>query len=449
MTKKEKTLEELTNEKDQIRAQLDALKASAESVKSADEKKEVEEINKRLNALKKEISDKLKSSDISDEDREKLQQLDNELTPFTNELSSLKTAILSKTEKPETPTETTTSTPAKEEKWAFWKAWDWTKDQWNSVRDWEKRKEEPRKNGLRTAWFVATWVWALSLAYKWIKKLFWKDKKKGKEKSKEKKSFWQKPFWKFLKWSAITAWIVGGVYALWKSCWWWNSNPELETPSTGGTQTPTETPDDNQWGGQQGGVETPQETPSGNEWKEKPNELAPVEPAIMSDSLLKYFDNNVSLIKIKWQEREKIKNDLSSYFSAHPILKVDKNSNMTFKIDDKPAFEQMLRNMIENLKQCVWALKRAGINKIVGKKLDNVWATVEKMSKKEFEKISLKYLGWIVKEVAIAKNANLTIGSFFDSVAWSYTNGHSGEIRAELNSKWVAQKDIKTTEYPF
>ena len=116
MTKKEKTLEELTNEKDQIRIQLDALKASAESAKSVDEKKEAEEINKRINALKKEISDKLNSSDISDEDREKLQQLDNELTPFTNELSSLKTTILSKTEKPETPEETTTSSPEKEEK---------------------------------------------------------------------------------------------------------------------------------------------------------------------------------------------------------------------------------------------------------------------------------------------------------------------------------------------
>lgn len=452
MTKKERTLEELTNEKDQIREQLNALKALAESEKSDDEEKELENINKRINDLKKEISEKLKSSDITDEDREKLQQLDNELTPFSNELSSLKTSILSKawTTAPATTTETSTSD--KEEKWMFWKAWDWTKDQWDSVRDGEKWKDEPWKNALRTAWFVVTWVWAISLLYKGIKKLFWKDKKKEVKESeqKTKKSFWQRPFGKFLKWSAITAWIVWGVYAIWKSCWWWRTNPELEKPSNNNWKpVPQGKPSDNQWGWWKP-AETPSNKPKNqDEWKEWNDEVASVEPAIMADSLLKYFDDNVSAIKIKWEERENIKNDLLTYFSAHPILKIDKNSNMTFNIDDKWAFEQMLRNMVERLKKCVGWLKRAVINKAIGSKLDNVSSTVADMNKKNYEKIILKYLGWMVKEVAIAKNANLTIGNLFDSVVWTYPNGNSEEIRNDMASKWAIERDIKTLEYPI
>ena len=78
------------------------------------------------------------------------------------------------TEKTQTSTQTETENPAAvwEEKWFFWKTWDWTKEQWNDVRSWDKRKEEPWTNLLRTTWFIATWVWAAALAYKWIKKLW-------------------------------------------------------------------------------------------------------------------------------------------------------------------------------------------------------------------------------------------------------------------------------------
>ncbi len=55
------------------------------------------------------------------------------------------------------------------------KKWIW--ETWDDVRNQEKRKTEPWKNTLRTVGFAATWIWALVLAYKWIK--WWVNKLKG------------------------------------------------------------------------------------------------------------------------------------------------------------------------------------------------------------------------------------------------------------------------------
>jgi hypothetical protein len=76
-----------------------------------------------------------------------------------SEIMNLYTSILSHTENEEEDVEA--------EKWFFWKAWDWIWEQWSDVWSGDKRKQQPWKNLLRTAWFVATWVWAVALAYKW------------------------------------------------------------------------------------------------------------------------------------------------------------------------------------------------------------------------------------------------------------------------------------------
>lgn len=117
-----------------------------------------------------------------------------------------------------------------EDKSIFWKAWDRTKEQRNDVRDKEKRKDESLKNALRTTWFVATWVWAVALIWKWIKKVwdwaFWDDEdeeneneeteKKSKKKKEKKESSWWK---KFLVGAWITAWTVVGWVEIYKH---WN-----------------------------------------------------------------------------------------------------------------------------------------------------------------------------------------------------------------------------------
>lgn len=223
MTKKVRTLEELTNEKEQIREQLDALKTSTQKEKTEEEKKEIENINKKINGLKKEISEKLQSSDTSAEDRKKLEKLDAELTPFTTELSSLKWVVLSSTTEQTTTTQEITSEET-EEKWIFGKTWDWTKEQWWDVWDSEKWKEEPGLNTLRTAWFVATGVGAVSLIYKGLKKLFWNDKKERKEDKKEKEEKKMSRWKKWLLWvgGIFWAWLAGfGIYKNWNSISSW------------------------------------------------------------------------------------------------------------------------------------------------------------------------------------------------------------------------------------
>ena len=128
--------------------------------------------------------------------------------------------------------------PETESKNVFSKTKDWIWAQWSDVWDEEKWKTEKWANLLRTAWFVATWVGAVALTYKWIKKLFWwwkdeeedeeeddedeKTEKKSKKK-KKKKSFWKTWFWKILKWTGIGAAGVFGVNKLWKRLGrWWN-----------------------------------------------------------------------------------------------------------------------------------------------------------------------------------------------------------------------------------
>lgn len=220
----ERTVEDLTKEKEQIRAQLETLKTSSQTEKTEDEKKEIEDIKKRIENLKKEITKKLKSEEISEEDREKLEKLNNELTPFTNELSSLKWTVLTnhKTPEQENPTEWKENWESKE-KWVFGKTRDWTKEQWWDVRDKEKRWEEPWLNTLRTLWFVATGVGAVSLIYKWLKKLFWKDKKEEKkpDEKKEGKSEKKMPRWKkWLLWAGWILWASAAWLAIFKN---WNS----------------------------------------------------------------------------------------------------------------------------------------------------------------------------------------------------------------------------------
>lgn len=117
-----------------------------------------------------------------------------------------------------------------EKKWFFWRTWDWIWEQWRDVRDYRKWQEEREKNWLRVGWFAVTWVWAIALAYKWIKSLFWKDKKKEEKsdskESSDKKSndgFWEKPIWKTIIWIWTGLWILtwGYYIAHWAITWNW------------------------------------------------------------------------------------------------------------------------------------------------------------------------------------------------------------------------------------
>ena len=135
------------------------------------------------------------------------------------------------------PTQTPTQTSSDDNfftkawKWIWTKlsdAWSWIWKQWNNIRDKNKWKDEAWKNVLRTVWFAATWVWAVSLAYKWIKKLFWWWKNEEEEddeeetkpkKKKKKKPFWDRRYWKALKYSIIWTPIYYVTHGLMTNKW--------------------------------------------------------------------------------------------------------------------------------------------------------------------------------------------------------------------------------------
>jgi hypothetical protein len=132
---------------------------------------------------------------------------------------SLYASILNSTES--TPAEATNS-ETQEKKWFFTKTKEWVWEQWDDVWSKEKWKTEWWKNLLRTAWFVATWVGAVALTVKWVKKLwnwaFWDNeeetseeaesdsKKVKKNKEKDSESFWDWSIWKFIKWAWAVLW---------------------------------------------------------------------------------------------------------------------------------------------------------------------------------------------------------------------------------------------------
>ncbi len=237
----DKTEKQLKPEVEWIQSALDELKNA--TLSNAEKEKKANEIRERINNEKNAIENRiLELKDKTDEEsiaeKEKAEVLLKTLTDTVEvQLSVLTQQSASEASQEaaalQAEVSTTTSTAevkndgkSEEKKWFLWKSWEWIGDQWHDIRDSEKWKEEWWKNLLRTAWFVATWVGAAALIYKWFKKLFWKDKKKDegddKESSdkKEKKDFRDRPIWKVVKWTWI--WTLAYYVAHGMMTWDWN-----------------------------------------------------------------------------------------------------------------------------------------------------------------------------------------------------------------------------------
>ena len=193
-----------------IRDELNRLQWNV-TLSESEKRSEADRIGARIDEQKVEIQKRIdelssKTDNESIAEKEKAQSLLQDLTS----LADLKLSIIN------SPSTTTTLT--KEwEKWFFWKAWDWIWTQWWDVWDKEKWQTEWWVNLLRTAWFVATWVWAVALIAKWVKKLFWKDKKKEDSKDKKEidKEEWDKKESSWRKKFLIRAWV-----GTWVVVWW-------------------------------------------------------------------------------------------------------------------------------------------------------------------------------------------------------------------------------------
>lgn len=228
-------LKEKANEKiEETRKKLDEIKESISNFKNAHLSKEARE-----EELEK-IWEKIQTA--NEEIKERADTLkDNVTSQFQTVIDSLKNeynlllSVWDKASWDGSFSSTDTSSTDKK-KWFFESIGDWFQDK----RDNFKNKDDKEKG--KTVWLVAVW----GLATRWIFSYFSKEKReKRKEKRRQKREarraakeerrkevaalpFWDRPFWKFLKWTAIWAAVVWWVYWLFKLLWWgWNKeNPD-------------------------------------------------------------------------------------------------------------------------------------------------------------------------------------------------------------------------------
>ena len=237
MTTPKFKIEELKEEYDKIKEDLNAIKQDT-SKNPTDKQKEADVLKQKAEAKKQEIDNEIsrveQATDATAAEKQKVNEIKDTLNTTTTDIDTLYNDIAGKTT-PDSPTQPATSDsptqPTTDDKNFFEKSKNWIWNQWNDIRDGEKWKSDWWKNLLRTVWFVATWVWAVALAYKWVKKLwnwaFWKKKEDDKEEGKaedtkekesgEKKTFWDRPVWKFLKWTAavLSVWTWAYYLAHW------------------------------------------------------------------------------------------------------------------------------------------------------------------------------------------------------------------------------------------
>ena len=209
---------------DKVQKIQEDLRKIKESVLSETQRKEkIREIKRRAENTKNELEKRINT--LKDKTKEEVKALLNSL----NEIINFKLSIWNSWD-----SNLDVSSDWKTKSWFFSEAKDWVWNQRSDVWNPDKRKEEWGKNILRTVWFAVTWVWAVALVYKWVKKLRnrafkddekWDDEKpeeteqsedETKGKKKEKKSFWNTRYWETLKRLWFGAWAVWWSYLLWR-----------------------------------------------------------------------------------------------------------------------------------------------------------------------------------------------------------------------------------------
>ena len=234
----------MTDNIDQLKIEVDKIKNSLNELKNnvtlseEERKNKAENIKKQAETTKQKIQAEIDalSNKTDNESKKKKEEAETLLDSF-NETMNLYNSILNNsnaaTESTLPTTASTRTTPEVEEKWFFWKIWEWLWNMWSDVTSWDKRKEQPWKNLLYVAWVGLTWY----AAYKWVKALwnwaFWdkedeewdegdEESTEKKTKKKKKKSFWKTTTWKVLKrlWIWATAWTLWYWIGKKLHLWW-------------------------------------------------------------------------------------------------------------------------------------------------------------------------------------------------------------------------------------
>jgi len=191
-------------------------------------------------------------------------------------------------------------------------------------------------------------------------------------------------------------------------------------------------------------------------WNKECIDIEVVNPKIINDAVMSYFDEEVKMFKVSKEAKNQISILLSDYLSKHSILKIWSDGNLIFEIDDKKAFSWMLKQFVNIILDDMPFLVRKVIiplflwsHSTIQQKLDNLDFTVMNMKEKQYKDIVFDNVAWIVKRVAITVKWNMKIGKFYDRVDNYYPNKNSNKIRMELDKLWLKDQDIKNLKYPF
>jgi len=191
-------------------------------------------------------------------------------------------------------------------------------------------------------------------------------------------------------------------------------------------------------------------------WNKEYINVVTVDPKIIDNAVMSYFNEEVKMFKISKNAKNRISLLLSNYLSNHSVLKIWSDWNLIFEIDNKKDFSLMMKQFVNIILDDMPFLVRKVIiplflwwNDAIQQKLDNLDTTAMEMKEKQYKDVIFDNVAWIVKRVAISLKWNMKIGKFYDSVDSYYPNQNSNNIRMELDKLWIKDQDIKNLKYPF
>ena len=181
-----------------------------------------------------------------------------------------------------------------------------------------------------------------------------------------------------------------------------------------------------------------------------------IEPRVVVNAVLDYFDEEVKKYKLSPQARQKLVLLLNSYLNSHPILVVSDNWKMEFVIDSKKDFELMVKQFLTVvLDDMPFFVRKVviplffGGNDAIQQKLDNLEETAMNLKEKEYKDVIFDYIAWIVKRVAKTVDWKMTVKEYYDDVNGYYPNKNWTRILQDLDEFGQAGIDIKLLKYPF
>ncbi len=193
-----------------------------------------------------------------------------------------------------------------------------------------------------------------------------------------------------------------------------------------------------------------------SDWSTESLESVKVNPKIIIDAILDYFDEDVKMFKLSQKAKNRLTELLNSYFSNHWVLKLWNNWNLIFEIDNKREFALMVKSFVNIVIDDMPFFVRKiaiplflGWNDTIQQKLDNLDDTLMHMKEKQYKDILFDYVAWFIKRVAISSKSSMKIGTYYDTISGYYPNENLGKISIDLDKLWLRNQDIKNLKYPF